>query len=139
MRRKARVVAAMAVMLGLLALPVSAAGGPGASASADTLIAYGPQKKLKIGKRITFGVTCAVNCNARAIAVVSGPGKDPRIVVSGALPAATSVPVILKPNGPLLKGFKAFPGRFIIKTRVSATDPVTGEADVDTRNFRLKR
>jgi len=34
---------------------------------------------------------------------------------------------------------ETFPGRFIIKTRISARDPVTGEADVDTRNFRLKR
>ena len=49
------------------------------------------------------------------------------------------MPVILKPNGPLLDSLKASPGRFVIKTKISATDPVTGETDVDKRNFRLRR
>ena len=139
MRRRARIAAATVAIAGMLSAAPGAAAAPTASKSADTLIAYGAQKKLKIGKRITFSVTCAVNCNARAVAVVSGPGKVPKIVVSGALPAATSIPVILTPNGALLKAFKASPGRFVIKTKISATDPATGETDVDTRNFRLKR
>lgn len=138
MRRRAQVTAAVAAIAMVAAAP-SAAAAPGASASADTLITYGPQKKLKIGKRIIFPVVCSVNCDARAVALVSGPAEVPKIVISGALPGGTAVPVILKPDGPLLESFKASPGRFVIMTTISATDPVTGETDVDKRNFRLRR
>ena len=109
MRRRVRIAAATVAIAGMLGAAPGAAAAPTASKSADTLIAYGAQKKLKIGKQITFSVTCAVNCNARAVAVVSGPGKVPKIVISGPLPGATPIPVILKPNGPLLKAFTAFP------------------------------
>lgn len=116
------------------------AGGPTATASLDNLLSYANgQKKLRIGKQMPFPIICALDCNARAVLFVRGPGTKLKVSVAGALVAGTAVPVILKPNGPLQKRFREFPGKFKVATKVSATAIATGETDSDTRTFGVKR
>jgi hypothetical protein len=132
------VVAALA--LGLLLLPGSAAAGGGPIASkSGALVNYVSTGKLKIGKRITIFIVCSANCNVDTTTVVKGPGIKQTANISGPLTANVPGGPFLKPNGPLLKGMKASPGRYRINSRVTATDPLTGATDAISRSFRLKR
>jgi hypothetical protein len=132
------VVAALA--LGLLLLPGIAAadGGPTATKS-GALVNYVSTGKLKIGKRISIVIVCSVNCNVDTTTVVKGPGFKDTATVGGPLTANVPGGPFFKPNGPLLKGMKASPGRYRINSTVTATDPLTGATDAISRSFRLKR
>ena len=133
------VVAALA--LGLLVLPgTAAAGGDGPTATkSGALVNYVSTGKLKIGKKITIFVVCAVNCNVDTTTVVKGPGIKDSAQVAGALLAGAPGGPFFKPNGPLLKGMKAQPGKFTVNSTVTATDPATGASETISRSFKLKR
>ena len=133
--------AALLALAGALILPASAAtagDGPTASKS-GAIINYVSGKKLKIGKRIQILVVCSVNCNVVSKSTIKGPGVKLRGNVSGPLQAGVPGGPFFKPNGPLLKAMKRFPGRFRLVNRITATDPTTGATDAISRSFRLKR
>ena len=143
------ILAAAAVAASAGAAPAVAGNGAGGSFGApgsglaltadDTLIGYADGKKsLKAAKKMKYPIICRVVCDARSVATITGPGKNLKVVVTGSLPAGVPVPVILEPNGVLLGAFKDVPGAFTIKTKISATDPLTGETDGDSRNFNVK-
>jgi hypothetical protein len=132
------VVAALA--LGLLLLPGTAAAGGGPTATkSGALVNYVTTGKLKIGKKITILVVCSANCNVDTTTVVKGPGFKDSADVSGPLAAGAAGGPFIKPNGPLLKGMKAQPGKFRVNSTVTATDPATGVTETISRSFRLKR
>jgi hypothetical protein len=133
------VVAALA--LGLLLLPgTAAAGGEGPTATkSGALVNYVSTGKLKIGKRITILVVCSANCNVDTTTAVKGPRFKDSAIVSGPLSAGVPGGPFFKPNGPLLRGMKAEPGKFRINSTITATDPATGATETITRSFRLKR
>jgi hypothetical protein len=127
--------------LGLLLLPgAAAAGGNGPTATkSGALVNYTSVGKLKIAKKITIFIVCNANCNVDTITVVKGPGFKDSAQVAGSLPAGSPGGPFFKPNGPLLKGMKAEPGKFRINSTVTATDPATGATETIARSFRLKR
>jgi hypothetical protein len=133
------VVAALA--LGLLLLPgTAAAGGQGPTATkSGALVNYVSTGKLKIGKKITILVVCSANCNVDTTTAIKGPGFKDSAAVSGPLSAGVPGGPFFKPNGPLLRGMKAEPGKFKINSTVTATDPATGATETIARSFRLKR
>jgi hypothetical protein len=132
------VVAALA--LGLLLLPsIAAAGGGPTATKAGALVNYVSTGKLKIGKRITIVIVCSADCNVDTTTTVKGPGFKETATVGGPLTANVPGGPFFKPNGPLLKGMKATPGRYRINSTVTATDAVTGATDAISRSFRLKR
>jgi hypothetical protein len=132
------VVAALA--LGLLLLPGTAAAGGGPTATkSGALVNYVTTGKLKIGKKITILVVCSANCNVDTTTVVKGPGFKDSADVSGPLAAGAAGGPFIKPNGPLLKGMKAQPGKFRVNSTVTATDPATGVTETISRSFRLTR
>jgi hypothetical protein len=132
------VVAALA--LGLLLLPGIAAAGEGPTASkSGALVNYVSTGKLKIAKKITIFVICSAACNVQTNTVVKGPGFKDSAQVAGSLPANSPGGPFFKPNGPLLKGMKAEPGKFRVNSTVTATDPATGATETIAHSFRLKR
>jgi hypothetical protein len=132
------VVAALA--LAVFLVPGAAVAGEGPTASkSGALVNYVSTGKLKIAKRITIFVVCSANCNVETNTVVKGPGFKDSAQISGALPAGAPGGPFFKPNGPLLRGMKRFPGRFRVNSTVTATDPATGLVDTIARTFRLKR
>jgi hypothetical protein len=132
------VVAALA--LGLLLLPgIAAAGGGPTATKSGALVNYVSTGKLKIGKRISIVIVCSADCNVNTTTVVKGPGFKEKATIGGPLTANVPGGPFFKPNGPLLKGMKAAPGRYRINSTVTATDPATGATDAISRSFRLKR
>jgi hypothetical protein len=132
------VVAALA--LGLLLLPgIAAAGGGPTATKSGALVNYVSTGKLKIGKRITIVIVCSADCNVNTTTTVKGPGFKETATVGGPLTANVPGGPFFKPNGPLLKGMKAAPGRYRINSTITATDAVTGATDAISRSFRLKR
>jgi hypothetical protein len=133
------VVAALA--LGLLLLPGAAlAGGEGPSATkSGVLINYISTGKLKIAKRIDIVVVCSADCQVNATTTVVAPGPNLIGNVSGALTANIPGGPFIKPNGPLLKGMKATPGKYKIRSKITATNLATGAVETIARTFRLKR
>ncbi len=126
------------------AAAIAVAAGPASTAAAprvtnEALVSFVGAKKIKVGKRMTYDIVCASNCNVTVKDRLVGPGTKDSGRLSGALTAAVPVAVILKPNGPLLRGLRAFPGRFKLASTVIATNPATGETDSDTRVYRFKK
>jgi hypothetical protein len=133
------VVAALA--LGLLLLPgTAAAGGNGPTAiKSGVLINYISAGKLRIAKRIEILVVCSADCQVVADSVIVGPGPNLRGRVSGVLTANIPGGPFFKPNGPLLRAMKASPGKYKIRSKITATNPATGAVETISRTFRLKR
>jgi hypothetical protein len=133
------VVAALA--LGLLLLPGAAvAGGDGPTATrSGALINYVTTGKLRIAKRIDVVVVCSADCQVDATTTVVAPGPNLIGNVSGVLAANIPGGPFIKPNGPLLKGMKASPGKYKIRSKITATDLATGAVETIARTFRLKR
>jgi hypothetical protein len=133
------VVAALA--LGLLLLPgAAAAGGDGpAAAKSGALVNYVSLAKLKVAKKITIFIVCSANCNVNTTTTVKGPGFKETANVSGPLAANVPGGPFFKPNGPLLRGMKAEPGKYRINSTITATDAATGATDAISHSFRLKK
>ena len=136
-RRATTLLVSAAAVAGFAAGPLTVPAA--AQVTNEALISYVGPKKLKIGKKITYGIVCASDCNVTVVDITLGPKFKDADKLSGQLTATIPAGVTLTPNGPLLKALKAFPGRFKIKSTVTATNPVTGEVDTDKRTFRLKR
>jgi hypothetical protein len=118
-------------------LAAAAMFAPQAS-GAETLVNFVGPKKLKVQKSITYNFVCSVACNITVNDVLTGPGlKDPHSI-SGSLQPGAKGGFGGKPNGPLLKELKENPGKFKLAVTISASDPVTGETDVDKRTYRFK-
>jgi hypothetical protein len=127
--------------LGVLTFPgAAAAGGGGPTATkSGALVNYVSTGKLKVAKKITIFVACSVSCNVTASTTVKGPGFKETLQVGGPLPAGVPGGPFFKPNGPLLRGMKAEPGKFRVNSTVTATDPATGAIETIAASFRLKR
>jgi hypothetical protein len=116
----------------------AASADPQAKASAETLVKFIGPKKLKVGKKFTYSFVCATNCNVSVSDVLKGPTGKLRGSISGSLAAGVPGGVRIKPNGPLLRAMKAETGKFKLLVTVRASDPVTGEIDVDKRGYSFK-
>lgn len=142
MRRRIAIagIAAAALVTALIGGPAAAgASGPAATKSA-TVFNYTTTGKLKIGKRISVFLVCITDCNINATVTLVAPGPNATDFLSGGpLAAGTGVELYLKPNGPTLKAMKDEPGKFKIRTKVSANSPTTGQSETITKTFNLKR
>jgi hypothetical protein len=136
-KRGATIITVATLAAGLIG-PAASAADPQASASAETLVSFVGPKKLKVGKSIGYEFVCSVACNITVSDVLKGPGINDRNSVSGSLQAGVKGGFGGKPNGPLLKQLKESPGKFKLAVTINATDPVTGETDVDRRTFGFK-
>ena len=121
-----------------LVLPATANADPVATKS-GTLINYVSTGKLKIGKRISIVVVCSTNCNVDSTTVIVGPGPNLTAHVSGPLNANVPGGPFFNPNGPLLKAMKADPGKYKIRSSLTATSTTTGASETISRTFKLKR
>jgi hypothetical protein len=131
--------AVLTVAGALLLTGSSAVAGAPVATKSGALINYLTTGKLKIGKKVVVPFQCAVNCNVVSSLKVKGPGIKATDTESGTLSAGVPSGHFIKPNGPLLKAMKAFPGRFRLISNVDATDPVSGATDEISHSFRLKR
>lgn len=129
-------------VLALALMPVlgtaAAEGGPPATKS-GTLINFLSGGKLRIAKKITIFVVCSADCQAQAKTTIVAPGPNLTFNVAGPLTAGVPGGPFIKPNGPLLKAMKAHPGRFKLRTTITATNVATGAAETISGTFRLKR
>ena len=133
-------IVAAGLALGLLMLPgAAAAGGDGPTATkSGALINYVSAGKLKVAKKITIFVACSANCNVTATTIIKGPGFKERAEVAGPLPAGVPGGPFFKPNGTLLRGMKAEPGRFKVNSTVTATDPSTGATETIAAHLQVE-
>jgi hypothetical protein len=138
---KALTTGIVTAVLALALLPAAgtaAPNGPVASKS-GTLINFVSAGKLRIGKRISVVVVCSADCQADATLTIVAPGPNLSAHVAGPLGANVPGGPFFKPNGPLLKAMKEHPGRFKVRTKITATDLSTGASETISGTFRLKR
>jgi len=138
MKRTALTAVTASLAAAALIAPQASTADPQASASAETLVNFVGPKKLKVQKSITYEFVCAVACNISVSDVLKGPGIKDTNSVSGSLQPGVKGGFGGKPNGPLLKQLKDNPGRFKLAVTINASDPVTGETDIDKRTFGFK-
>ncbi|MGH2983409.1 MAG: hypothetical protein ACRDK5_04015 [Solirubrobacterales bacterium] len=129
----------VALALGLLLPGIAAAGGGPTATKSGALVNYVSTGKLKIGKTISIVIVCSTDCNVDTTTVVKGPRFKDTENVSGPLTANVPGGPFFKPNGPLLKGMKAHPGKYTVNSRVTATSLTTGAVETESRTFKLKR
>jgi hypothetical protein len=141
LRIKAITTGIVVAVLALALLPAAATSAPNAplASKAGALINFVSTGKLRIGKRISIVVVCSADCQADATVTVVAPGPNLSFHVAGPLTANVPGGPFFKPNRPLLKAMKDHPGRFKIRTAITATDPSTGASDAISGTFRLKR
>jgi hypothetical protein len=137
-KRTALTALAAAAAIAALVMPGAAGADPKAQASAETLVNFVGPKKLKVGKKFTYRFVCVVNCNISVSDVLKGPGGKLTGSISGSLAAGAPGGVRIKPNGPLLKAMKAETGKFKLAVTIRASDPTTGETDIDKRTYKFK-
>ena len=131
-------------MAGALAvLAVVAPGSPGqptatASADTETLVAYLPAGKIKVGKRISYQFQCLTACQVTATStlLLRGPNLGPAID-TGMFAPGEIAEVFLKLNKPARSLIKAHLGASKLRTFITASN-AAGAVDTDTRNFRFK-
>jgi hypothetical protein len=137
-RRVTTLVLAVAASAALL-VPAGAGAGPSASASGEELVRYLTKGKIKVSKRMEYRIVCSADCSVSASTtlVLKGPNLGP-ISSAGQFPAGQIIEVFLKPNKAARNAIKASGNAAKLKTKIRATDVVTGEADSDSRAFRFK-
>ena len=130
----------------ILALTGLAAAAPAGLAPArakaateyDSLVAYWPAGKLKVGKRITYRFVCPNACQVTARSTLVLPGRNLGPVVDTA---------IFSPGQIGRETLTLNKARFMIasnlgasklRTAITASDS-TGATDSDTRVFRFRR
>jgi hypothetical protein len=140
-RGTAAAVAAVSALALLATAAPASLGSPKASPSADTesLVAYLPAGKLKVGKRISYRFECLTACQATATStlVLKGPNLGPA-VDSGMFAAGEIGVVFLKPNKTAREEIATHLGASKLSTSITATN-AAGATDTDTRTFRFKR
>ena len=135
-----RTTVALIAALALCLLPAaSAASSEPVATKSGVLVSYVTTGKLKIAKRIAIYLVCSANCQVSAQLVIVAPGPNFTSNVAGPLTAGVAGGPFFQPNGPLLKAMKADPGKYKIRTTITATNTTTGAAETISRTFRLKR
>lgn len=134
----------MATAGALAVLAVAAPGSPGrptatASADTETLVAYLPAGKLKVGKRISYRFQCLTECQVTATStlVLKGPNLGPAID-TGMFGPGEIAEVFLKLNKPARTAIKKHLGASKLRTFITASNGV-GAVDTDSQIFRFKR
>jgi hypothetical protein len=130
--------------LGVWAILASAApatlGSPAATKAVDdeSLVAYLPAGKLKVGKRISYRFECLTDCQVTATStlVLKGPNLGPT-VDTGVFAAQVIAEAFLKPNKAARAAIKAHIGASELRTSISASN-AAGATDTDTRVFRFR-
>jgi hypothetical protein len=124
----------------LVAVAPVTLGSPRATASADddTLVAYLPAGKIKVGKRISYRFQCLTACQVTASStlVLKGPNLGPVVDTGMFAPGEVAV-AFLKLNKPARVAIKAHLGSSKLRTSISASN-AAGATDTDTRTFRFR-
>ncbi len=122
------------------ATPTGQPATPTGQPDAEALLSYVTIGKLKLGKRIAYRFVCSAECQvtATSILVLRGPNVGPA-VDTGLFPAGEVIEVFLKPNKSARRAIRRNIGASKLRTSVTATNPVTGLSDTDTRVFRFRR
>jgi hypothetical protein len=143
----------MAVVAGTLALagllPVAASGSSGlvrtggttatSSAEVETLASYVTTGKLKVQRRVRFLASCSVNCDVTVHMVLEVPGPNlASEPLSGSFPAGQVFEGYIKLTKSGLAFLKENKSKAKFRTEYTATDPLTGNTDTDTRAFKFK-
>lgn len=114
--------------------------GPTAGKSAEDLVAFLTKGKLKVDKNISYLFQCARNCNVSVTLKLVVPRvQAPADTASGSFQAAIPIRDGFKPSGPLQKAIRDGGKKSKLKSTIVATDPTTGETDVDKRTFKFKK
>jgi hypothetical protein len=135
---------ALSAILALTGLAAAAPAGlaPAKAKAAtqyDSVIAYWPAGKLKIGKRIIYRFVCPNACQVTASSTLVLPGKDlGPSVDTEQLVAGQRGYQVLNLNKPARVAIASHLGASKLRTTITATD-ATGATDADTRVFRFKR
>ena len=131
----------------ILALGALAAALPGglaptrakAATEYDSLVAYWPAGKIKVGKRISYRFVCASDCQVTASSTLVlkgrnlGPVADTGIFSAGQIGAET-----LTLNKAARSAIKSHLRRSKLRTSITATTQA-GLTDTDTQTFHFKR
>ena len=131
----------------ILALGALAAALPGglaptrakAATEYDSLVAYWPAGKIKVGKRISYRFVCASDCQVTASSTLVlkgrnlGPVADTGIFSAGQIGAET-----LTLNKAARSAIKGYLRRSKLRTSITATTQA-GLTDTDTQTFHFKR
>jgi len=137
--------AAIAVMCAC-SIPAAAApaglASPTATAQAEdeSLVAYLPAGKIKVGKRISYRFQCpttACQVTTASTLVLKGPNLGPA-VDTGMFEAGEVGVAFLKLNKAARNAIASNIGTSKLRTSISATS-TTGDSDTDTHIFRFKR
>ncbi len=131
----------------ILALGALAAALPGglaptrakAATEYDSLVAYWPAGKIKVGKRISYRFVCASDCQVTATSTLVLPGRNSRPVKDTALFSAGEIGVeFLKLPKPVRSAIKSHLRRSKLRTSITATTQA-GLTDTKTQTFHFKR
>ena len=143
MRRGTAGIATLAA-LGILAAAAAAPAGlasPTATATADddSLVAYLPAGKIKVGKQIFYRFQCSTDCQVTASStlVLKGPNLGPA-VDTGIFSAGEIGVEFLTLNKSARFAIKSHIGASKLRTSITASN-AAGATDTDTRIFRFKR
>jgi hypothetical protein len=153
MTRKLAPLAALAVSAALIpassagasagitqSLTASTAQAPTAAASGEELISYVTTGKLKVREDIVFQVVCSVDCqiNSELELIVPGPNVDLG-TQSAPFPAFAIVDVSVELNGKSRKAIREDIKKVKVRSTITGTNLLTGEVDVDSNTFKLKK
>ena len=131
----------------ILALTGLAAAAPAGLAPArakaateyDSLVAYWPAGKLKVGKRVLYRFVCANACQVTARSTLVLPGRNLGPVVDTAIFSGGQIGrETLTLNKAARFMIASNLGASKLRTAITASDS-TGATDSDTRVFRFRR
>ena len=143
MSRRGTAVGVTAILaLGALAAAVPGGLAPSRAKAAteyDSLVAYWPAGKIKVGKRISYRFVCASDCQVTATSTLVLPGQNSGTVKDTALfPAGEIGEEFLKLTKSVRSEIKSSLGRSKLRTSITATTQ-GGLIDRDTQTFHFKR
>jgi hypothetical protein len=131
----------------ILALGALAAAMPGglapsrakAATEYDSLVAYWPAGKIKVGKRISYRFVCASDCQVTASStlVLQGPNLGP-VADTGIFSAGQIGAETLTLNRAARSAIKSHLRKSKLRTSITATTGA-GLTDTDTQTFHFKR
>ena len=141
MRRGTAGIATLAA-LGILtaAAPVGVAS-PTATATADddSLVAYLPAGKIKVGKQISYRFQCLTDCQVTASSTLVLKGRNLGPAVDTGIFSAAEIGVeFLTLNKSARFAIKSHIGASKLRTSITASN-AAGATDTDTRIFRFRR